>query len=152
MQTAAPKGARHPGSAADAAEWQEAAPVHPAQAGTMADWQGAPCQTARDGEGDGAYAAINLIQRCQQLPQPVKLVSRLRLDAQLYDGPPLERPKGSRGPKPKKGERQPQLAERLVDPQTQWQTMTLPWYAEGMRCLEYVTGTSLWHRPGESGR
>jgi hypothetical protein len=99
--------------------------------------------------GDGAYAAINLIQRCQQLPQPVKLVSRLRLDAQLYDAPPLEKPKGSRGPKPKKGERQPQLAERLVDPQTQWQTLTLPWYAEGMRCLEYVTGTSLWHRPGE---
>ena len=68
--------------------------------------------------GDGSYAAILLVQRCQRLKQPVKLVSRLRLDAQLYQTPPTERPKGKRGPMPKKGARQPQLADRLNDEQT----------------------------------
>lgn len=98
--------------------------------------------------GDGSYAAIALIERCQRLRQPVKLVSRLRLDAQLYDPPP-QQPKGKRGPKPKKGKRQPKLTERLTDPPTEWSEMEVAWYTDGMRRLEYTTGTALWHRSGE---
>jgi hypothetical protein len=52
--------------------------------------------------GDGSYAAIVLVQRCQRLKKPVKLVSRLRLDARLFDFP-APQPKSKRGPKPKKG-------------------------------------------------
>ena len=37
--------------------------------------------------GDGSYAATILVQRCQRLHRPVQLVSRLRLDAQLYKPP-----------------------------------------------------------------
>ena len=37
--------------------------------------------------GDGSYAAVPLVQYCQQRKHPVKLVSRLRLDARLYDFP-----------------------------------------------------------------
>ena len=99
--------------------------------------------------GDGSYAAILLVQRCQRLKQPVKLVSRLRLDAQLYAPPPTARPKGKRGPMPKKGARQPQLADRLNDEQTAWRKMALSWYADGLQTIEYATGTALWHRPGQ---
>jgi hypothetical protein len=99
--------------------------------------------------GDGAYAAIELVQQCQHLRSPVKLVSRLRLDAQLYDQPG-PRPKGKRGPKPKKGAKQPRLAERLLDPTTPWQTMSLPWYSGTSRRVELVTGVSLWHRGGQT--
>jgi len=99
--------------------------------------------------GDGGYAAIELVQRCQQLRSPVKLVSRLRLDAQLYDQPG-PRPKSKRGPKPKKGAKQPHLAERLLDPTTQWQTLTMPWYSGIRRSVEFITGVSLWHRCGNA--
>jgi hypothetical protein len=99
--------------------------------------------------GDGGYAAIELVQRCQQLRSPVQLVSRLRLDAQLYDQPG-PRPKGKRGPKPKKGAKQPHLAERLLDPTTQWQAVTIPWYSGTSRPVEFLTGVSLWHRCGNA--
>jgi hypothetical protein len=97
--------------------------------------------------GDGTYAAVALVQRCQRLQRPVKLVSRLRLDAALYD-PPGPQPKSKRGAKPKKGARQPNLATRLADPATGWQPLTVPWYGGGEKTIEYVTGTSLWHRRG----
>jgi hypothetical protein len=67
--------------------------------------------------GDGSYAAVALVQRCQRLKRPVKLISRLRLDATLH-GFPGPQPKGKPGPKPKKGARQPSLAARLVDAKT----------------------------------
>jgi len=97
--------------------------------------------------GDGTYAAVLLVQRCQRFKRPVKLVSRLRLDARLFD-PPGPRPKGKRGPNPKKGPRQPTLAARLADPTTQWQEMTVTWYGGVEKTLEFISGTSLWHRKG----
>jgi hypothetical protein len=97
--------------------------------------------------GDGSYAAVVLVQRCQRLKRPVKLVSRLRLDARLFD-PPAPQPKSKRGPKPKKGARQPNLAARLVDPNTTWKELTVTWYGGVEKTIEYVTGTSLWHTPG----
>jgi hypothetical protein len=97
--------------------------------------------------GGGSYAAVVLIQRCQRLKQPVKLVSRLRLDACLHDFPG-PRPKGKRGPTPKKGTRQPSLAARLTDPKTRWQTLKIPWYGGGEKEVDMVTGVSLWYRHG----
>jgi hypothetical protein len=97
--------------------------------------------------GDGSYAAVILVQRCQRLKKPVKLVSRLRLDAVLHD-PAGPQPKSKPGPKPKKGVRQPSLADRLQDPQTIWQTLTVPWYGGETKEIELVTGASLWYRRG----
>jgi len=97
--------------------------------------------------GDGSYAAVGLVQRCQRLKRPVKLVSRLRLDARLFD-PPAPQPKSKRGPKPKKGARQPSLAARLADPNTVWEQLPVTWYGGVEKTIEYVTGTSLWHTPG----
>lgn len=76
--------------------------------------------------GDGSYAAVALVHRCQRLKRPVRFVSRLRLDAALYDEP-TPQPKSKRGPKPQKGLRQPNLAIRLQDPTTVWQRVTVPW-------------------------
>ena len=97
--------------------------------------------------GDGSYAAVALIQRCQRLKQPVKLVSRLRLDATLHHFPGPQ-PKSKPGPKPKKGARQPNLAARLADPKTRWQTMEIAWYGGDEKEIEFVTGVSLWYRRG----
>jgi len=48
--------------------------------------------------GDGAYAAVALVLCCAGLTVPVTLVSRLRLDAALYDFP-LPDPPSKPGPK-----------------------------------------------------
>lgn len=97
--------------------------------------------------GDGSYAAVSLILRCQRLKRPVKLVSRLRLDACLHDFPSAQ-PKGKRGPKPKKGARLPNLAARLADPKTQWQKLKVFWYGGEEKEIEIVTDVCLWYRRG----
>ena len=97
--------------------------------------------------GDGSYAAVPLVLHCQQQEKPVVLVSRLRLDAVLHD-PPGPRPEGKRGPKPKKGARQPSLEARLAARETVWEKVSLRWYGGGSRTVEIATGTSLWYRPG----
>jgi len=97
--------------------------------------------------GDGAYAAVSLALCCAGLPMPLALVSRFRLDAALYDPPPPEQP-GKRGPKPKKGQRQASLAERIKDPMTIWSPIKILWYDGVMRNLEIFSGTSLWYTPG----
>lgn len=112
--------------------------------GRVRRWQ--PERTIRT-VGDSNYAALDLVHACQSLKKPVALISRLRLDAQLYDRPGAQ-PPGKRGPKPKKGARQPRLAQRLFDQTAQWQSLSLPWYGGSVRSLEYQTGTSLWHRSG----
>ena len=96
--------------------------------------------------GDGAYAAVELVATAQE--QAVTLVSRMRLDARLY-ALPGPQPADKRGPKPKKGERQASLQERLCDPATSWRPVTLPWYGGQDKSLELATGTCLWHRPGQ---
>jgi hypothetical protein len=97
---------------------------------------------------DGGLAAIKLGQRCLGYANPVTYVSRLRLDAGLYAGPGPQ-PKGKRGPKPKKGGRQPSLKVRLTDPATVWRTITIDWYGGQRRTLDIATGTALWYTPGQ---
>lgn len=97
--------------------------------------------------GDGAYAAVSLALCCAGLPVPVTLISRLRLDASLYD-PPLPQKAGKRGPKPKKGKRQRSLLERIADSSTKWTSIELTWYDGIKRTLEIFSGVSLWYTPG----
>lgn len=75
------------------------------------------------------------------------LVSRLRLDAVLHAFP-TPKPQGKRGPQAKKGERLPSLEKQLADPATVWYEVTLRWYGQGERQVEYATGIALWYRPG----
>lgn len=97
--------------------------------------------------GDGGYAAVVLVQRCQRLPKPVCFISRLRLDAVLHDFPSPQ-PKGKRGPQPKKGERQPSLAQRLAEATTPWEKAIIPWYGGYQKEIEFVSGVSLWYHRG----
>jgi hypothetical protein len=99
--------------------------------------------------GDGAYAAVKLALCCNGLPMPVCLVSRLRLDAALYDFPPPDQP-GKRGPKPKKGKKQVALTERVNDKATEWRSITIDWYDGIKRELEIFSGISLWYTPGQN--
>ncbi len=96
---------------------------------------------------DSSYAAIELLAACSGLPQPVTVVTRLRLDAALYDPAPPRTP-GQRGAPRKKGTRQPTLAQRLSDPSTLWATTTVRWYARGTRTVKLATGTAVWYHGG----
>jgi len=124
---------------------------------TLVEWAALSIQKVRRWQperelvvvGDGSYAVVELINHCQRLSKPVRLVSRLRLDAVLH-ALPGPQPKGKRGPKPQKGPRLPSLAERLTDPQTPWETATLTWYAGFRKTVEWTSGVSLWYRRGQA--
>lgn len=96
---------------------------------------------------DGGLAAIKLGLRCARFANPVTYISRLRLDARLFDEPGPQ-PPGKRGRKPKKGKRQPSLNQRLKDPRTKWWQISIPWYGGKEREIEIAAGASLWHTPG----
>jgi hypothetical protein len=95
---------------------------------------------------DGGYASQELVHLCQQ--KGIRFISRLRMDAVLYDEPGPRSP-SKRGPKPKKGARQPRFAERLADVSLRWQPATIRWYAGQTQHIEFLSGVSLWHRVGE---
>jgi hypothetical protein len=96
---------------------------------------------------DSSYAAIELLAACAGLARPVTVVTRLRLDAALYDpAPPRE--KGRKGAPRKKGARQPTLAQRLLDPTTAWEQLTVRWYGGTTRQVELASGTAVWYHSG----
>jgi hypothetical protein len=60
---------------------------------------------------DRSYASLKLLDRCRNLGKPITFVTRLRLDAALYDPAPPRRP-GQRGRPRLKGERLPPTSRR----------------------------------------
>lgn len=97
--------------------------------------------------GDGSFACIHLAHTCIQLGK-VTLISRLRLDARLFDFPGPE-VIGKRGPKPQKGHRLPKLKDLVDDPDQNWQEANVKWYGGVMKSMRFLTGVCLWHTPGE---
>ena len=97
---------------------------------------------------DSTDAVLELLADGPRLHPAVTLVTRLRLDAALYDPPPV-RPPGPRGAPRKKGARQPTLAQRAADPTTVWETVTLRWYGGVSRAVELASGTAVWYHPGK---
>lgn len=91
---------------------------------------------------DNAYAVLDLLHRCQGLANPITVVTRLRLDAVLYDPPPEQTAK-TRGRPPRKGKRQPTLAMRVSDSQTVWEPIPVRWCGGSKRSIEVATGTDL---------
>lgn len=94
-----------------------------------------------------ADAALKLLARCASLSRPVALVTRLRLDAALYDPAP---PRTGRliGRPRLKGKRQPTLAQRLANSQIEWQPLTVGWYGSSQRQLEVATAKAVWYHTG----
>jgi len=64
---------------------------------------------------DGAYASLKLLDRCRKLSKPITFVTRLRLDAALYEPAPPRKP-GQRGRPRMKGELLPNLSVVAEDP------------------------------------
>ncbi len=96
---------------------------------------------------DSTYAVLDLLACCRRLPRPVTMVTRLRLDAALYDPAPARQP-GTRGRPRLKGSRQPTLAHRLMDPNTAWQALMVRWYGGSKRQIEVATATTVWYHSG----
>src|SRR3954454_1590093 len=96
---------------------------------------------------DSTYAVLELLADAAGLLHPVTVVTRLRLDAALYDPAPPREP-GAKGRPRLKGERQPTLATRVLDPDTAWESLTVPWYGGATAQVEAATGTALWYHPG----
>ena len=68
---------------------------------------------------DCSYAVLELLACAAGLREPVTVITRLRLDAALYD-PARERTVGINGHPRLKGARQPTLAQHLIAPTTTW--------------------------------
>jgi DDE superfamily endonuclease len=97
---------------------------------------------------DGTYAALKLLDRCRRLRKPITFITRLRLDAALYEPAPPRKP-GQIGRPRLKGERLPNLSAVAEDPQTDWTQITVAaWYGRKERTVEVVSGTALWHSTG----
>ena len=97
---------------------------------------------------DRAYASLKLLDRCRKLSNPITFVTRLRLDAALYEPAPPRRP-GQIGRPRLKGERLPNLSEVAEAPKTLWKPATITnWYGSGERTVEIASKTAVWHSTG----
>jgi hypothetical protein len=97
---------------------------------------------------DSSFAALEWLALVARLPR-VSVITRLRLDAALYDPPPPRAP-GQRGRPRLKGKRRPTLEAVLADEKTQWSTLTVDdWYGEGPREVEVTTDTAVWYHAGK---
>lgn len=99
--------------------------------------------------GDSSYAVLDLLADVQRMEQ-VSLITRLRLDAALYDPAP-PRPKHTKGRPRLKGQRRPTLQQVAADPTTPWTKLKLsPWYGEPEREVEVYSGTAIWYHAGKA--
>jgi hypothetical protein len=95
---------------------------------------------------DSSFAALELLWSVVQMPQPLCLITRLRLDAALYQPAPPRTP-GTKGAPRKKGARLPTLAQVLTNPQTLWTKVRVTdWYGEGE--VEITSATGVWYHTG----
>jgi hypothetical protein len=97
---------------------------------------------------DSSFAVLELLDQIKRLPR-ASMITRLRLDAALYDPPPHRAP-GTKGRPRLKGKRQPTLETVLADKRTQWTTVRVEqWYGEGPREVEVATDTGVWYHTGK---
>jgi hypothetical protein len=97
---------------------------------------------------DGGYASLKLLDRCLRLKKPITFITRLRLDAALYEPAPPRYP-GQIGRPRLKGGRLPNLSVLAEDPKTDWMPIAVAhWYGGKKRTVEVVSGTAVWHSTG----
>jgi len=93
---------------------------------------------------DSAFAAIELLAA---VGNHVCVVTRLRLDANLFEFPSQKR-KG-RGRPPIKGKPHKKLSAILNDRNISWKRFRVSlWYGRANRIVEIATGTAIWYRGG----
>src|SRR5512144_124694 len=97
---------------------------------------------------DSSFAALELLAA---VPDKLSIVTRLRLDAALYQ-PAAERQAGQIGRPRKKGKRLPTLEQVVANPNTRWDCLTLSrWYSQTERTVEICSGTAVWYHTGKPG-
>ena len=93
---------------------------------------------------DSSFAALAFLDAVASY---VTVVTRLRLDAALYTPAP-PRSAHQVGRPRCKGSRLPSLQHHLDDPDTPWQTITIPrWYGR-RRTVEVYSQTAIWYHTG----
>lgn len=95
--------------------------------------------------GDTAFAVIELLAAIRR---HACVVTRLRLDANLFAPAPPKRPR--RGRPAIRGKRLPKLVQLLHDPATSWQAHTVAlWYGRTQRIVEIASATAVWYHGGK---
>jgi DDE superfamily endonuclease len=95
---------------------------------------------------DSAFAALDLLAALAR--RAVICVTRLRLDAALYEPAPPRR-SGTKGRPRTKGRRLPNLADVLAAATTRWQRVSVPgWYGPDDRVVEFCSATAVWRHGG----
>lgn len=96
---------------------------------------------------DYSYAALEFLHACQTMVNPVTVITRLRLDAALYE--PAPPPTGQAGRPRKKGKRLATLQAVRDDSQTKWQAVKVRWYEGQRRRMEMTSQTAVWYHTGK---
>ena len=97
---------------------------------------------------DRAYASLKLLESCRRLSEPITFITRLRLDAALYEPAPPRHP-GQIGRPRLKGERLPNLSDVAQDPETVWESTKIAnWYGSEERTVEIASATAVWYSTG----
>ena len=95
---------------------------------------------------DSSYAALDFLHACQTLPNPVTVITRLRLDAALYEPAP---PYSGKGRPRKKGQRLPTPQQLIDAPTTCWTRLPFIWYNHHLRQIEWSTHQAVWFHTGQ---
>lgn len=99
--------------------------------------------------GDSSFAVLDLLAAFSRTPN-ASLITRLRMDAALWDQAPKRKPRQTGRPRVK-GKRRPSPQQRLDDPQTRWKKLEVEhWYGGGKRQVEIYTETCLWYKSGHT--
>ena len=94
---------------------------------------------------DSAYAALDLLAALRPV---ATVVTRLRLDAQLFAPAPPRRPHQKGRPR-LVGPRLPTLEQHASDPSAVWIPLTVAqWYGREERQVEVVSDTAVWYHTG----
>jgi hypothetical protein len=97
---------------------------------------------------DSTYASLKLLDRCRALSNPITFITRLRLDAALYEPAPPRYP-GRLGRPRLKGDRLASLSVVAEDPAAGWEPITITgWYGARERTVEVISATAVWYSTG----
>jgi hypothetical protein len=95
---------------------------------------------------DNSYSALEWLATVSPW---ATVITRLRLDAALYESAEPREP-GQTGRPRKKGKRLPTLAQVATDDQTSWQRVRVQrWYGQSPRDIEVSSETGVWYHAGK---
>ena len=95
---------------------------------------------------DSSFSSLVFLQALRH--RGLTVITRLRLDAALYDPAPPRAP-GTMGRPRKAGRRLATLAKIAADPTTTWQSIQVEtWYGGGARDLLIASATAVWRHSG----